>query len=181
MAGNGCGGLGWAARLALECLMPLGMSGKARRRSGRRAHSLHPLPTAFIKAMSESGSPTSQEDEVAQSLEDCLSVFRSGLHQDFRTEDLVFCTADTQTPPPLQSLAVANAQFLEYRDWVTKLYMDTDSLDCGPFERCKAIRGQLLDDLRNECARLDELELQAWQAQARQNSLSVQVVDTCES
>jgi hypothetical protein len=136
---------------------------------------------------------TSQEDEVARSLETCLSIFRSGLHQDIRTEDLVFCepseseAADTLTPPPLQTLAVTNAQFLEYHNWVMKLYMDAHSLDCGTFERCKAIQGQLLSDLRNEWARLDDLKLRAWQmARARTmtpcpDSGQVQVVDTCES
>ncbi|KAI0285545.1 hypothetical protein BC826DRAFT_972997 [Russula brevipes] len=123
---------------------------------------------------------TSQEDELAQSLGNCLSIFRSGLHQDIRTEDLVFCepsesdASDTRTPPPLQSLAVTNAQFLEYRDWVMKLYMDADSLDCGTFERCRAIQGQLLNELRNEWARLDELKLQAWRMDC-QNSLSAMV------
>ena len=49
---------------------------------------------------------TSQEDELASALEDCVSVLRSGLQrlQDISVEDLVFCEplkdADPLIPPP---------------------------------------------------------------------------------
>src|SRR6266705_2949692 len=56
---------------------------------------------------------TSQEDELASALEDCVSVFRSGLQQlqDINIEDLVFCRppkdaadSDPLDPPPYKSL-----------------------------------------------------------------------------
>ncbi len=145
----------------------------------------------------------SQEDELAHTLEVCLSVFRSGLLQDIRIEGLVFCEPssedDPRSPPALQSLAIANAQFLEYRERIIKMFIDTLNLDCGRFERCRSIRDQLLDDIRNELIKLDKLKLHAWQM-APQNGTghamptpsdpgpttsisdigSTRVVDTCE-
>ena len=142
---------------------------------------------------------TSQEDTLAHSLEACLSIFRSGLLQDIRIKDLVFCKPseedDPSVPPPLQSLAIANTQFLEYRDWITRLLNDTHNLDCGTFERCRSIKDQLLDDIRNEWIRLDDLKLCAWQVASRDdragaslsdpgptdNDLgSKRIIDTCE-
>ena len=108
----------------------------------------------------------SQEDKLARSLEDCLSVFRSGLLQDIRAEDLVFCDPsdqdDPQLPPPLQSLAISNTQFMEYRDWILTMFTDTLNLDCGQFERCRSIRDQLLDDIRNEWIRCHDTTDRGW-------------------
>jgi hypothetical protein len=144
---------------------------------------------------------TSQEDKLACSLEACLSVFRSGLLQDIRVEDLVFCESSNQDdphfPPPLQSLVMSNTQFLEleYRDWITKMHIDTNNLDCGKFECCWSIRDKLLNDIRNEWIRLDDLKLCAWQMASRNSCAmsspsypgpsasdfsSTQVIDTCE-
>ncbi|KAH8976698.1 hypothetical protein EDB86DRAFT_2839446, partial [Lactarius hatsudake] len=118
----------------------------------------------------------SQEDELARSLEDCLSVFRSGLLHDIRIEGLVFWEPskedDLRPPPPLQRLAKANTQFLEYREWIKKMLIDCQNLDCGTFERCRSIRDQLLHDIQNEWIKLDDLQLRAWQM-ASQNDRSV--------
>jgi hypothetical protein len=140
----------------------------------------------------------SREDTLAHSLEACLSIFRSGLLKDIRIEDLVFCRPsedDPSSPPPLQSLAIANTQFLEYRDWIIKIFNEAHNLDCGSFERCRSIKDMLLDDVRNEWIRLDDLKLCAWQM-ASQNECttaslsdptpttsdfgSTRVIDTCE-
>jgi hypothetical protein len=134
---------------------------------------------------------TSQEDELASALEDCVSVFRSGLQQlqDISVEDLVFCEvpedsdADLLTiTPPLQVLATANLPFLEYQDWIMKLYLETQKLDCGTFERCGRIKHSLLDDLRNEWTKLEELKHRAWQKVSLRGPEcgSAQITDTCE-
>ncbi|KAN0128845.1 hypothetical protein V8E53_013343 [Lactarius tabidus] len=117
---------------------------------------------------------TSQEDAIAKSLEACLSIFRSGLLQDIHIEDLVFCKPsdedDPHSPPPLQSLTKANTQFLQYRDWMTKMFNDAHSMNCSSFERCRSIKDQLLNDLQNEWVRLDDLKLRAWQMALHNNS-----------
>ena len=142
----------------------------------------------------------SQEDKLARSLEDCLSVFQSGLLQDIHAKDLVFCDPsdqdDPQLPPPLQSLAISNTQFMEYQDWILTMFTDTLNLDCGQFEHCRSIRDQLLNDIRNEWIRLHNLEQCSWQM-ASHNSRPMfsqsdpgptasdlgptQVIDTCVS
>ena len=143
---------------------------------------------------------TSQEDTIANSLEACLSIFRSGLLQDIRIEDLVFCKPsdedDPHFPPPLQILSKANTQFLQYRDSLTKMFNDAHNLNCGSFERCRSIKDQLLDDIRNEWIRLDDLKVRAWQMALRNEdataslsnpgptaseSDSTRVIDTCKS
>jgi hypothetical protein len=135
---------------------------------------------------------TSQEDELASTLESCLSVFRSGLIEDISIKDLVFCKPskddDSLTPPPLQSLATANTEFLKYQDWIMELWLETEKLDCGSFERCRNIKAKLLDDLRNEWTRLEELKRRAWLL-ATQNDFTIpprpepglaQIIDTCK-
>ena len=142
---------------------------------------------------------TCQEDTIANSLEACLSIFRSGLLQDIRIEDLVFCKPsdedDPSFPPPLQSLTKANTQFLQYQDWMIKMFNEAQNLNCGRFERCRSIKDQLLDDIRNEWIRLDDLKLRAWQmapwnggataslsdsGPAASDLGSTRVIDTCE-
>ena len=133
-----------------------------------------------------------QEDELVHALEDCLSIFQSGLIQNFRIEDLVFCDPsenyDPRIPPPLQSLATTNIEFLQYEGWITKLYIEAEKLDCRKFGRCKSIRGLLLDELKTELTKLDELKLRAWRLASQKDftvPLSpeprmVQIIDTCE-
>jgi hypothetical protein len=133
---------------------------------------------------------TSPEDELASALEDCVSVFRSGLQklQDINIEDLVFCSgplkdADLLDPPPLQILATANLPFLQYHDWIMKLYVETQNLDCGRFERCGRIKHSLLNDLRNEWTKLEELKHSAWKIASLVRSPepgSAQITNTCE-
>jgi len=135
----------------------------------------------------QAGIQISHED----ALEECLSVFHSGLLQDISTEDLVFCEPseddDPLIPPPLQPLAVANNQFLEYQNWIIKLYCETSKLDCGNLERCQVIWGKLINELRDEWIRLDDLKCRAWQITFRKRTPSpsnatdlgsVQVIDT---
>jgi hypothetical protein len=141
---------------------------------------------------------TSQEDTIANSLEACLAIFRSGLLQDIRIEDLVFCKPsdedDPRIPPPLQSLTKANTEFLQYREWMGKMFNDAHNLNCGSFERCRSIKDQLLDDIRNEWIRLDDLQLRAWQMALRNDAtaslsdpgptasdfISTRIIDTCK-
>ncbi len=134
---------------------------------------------------------TSQEDELASALEDCVSVFRSGLQQlqDINIEDLVFCRppkdaadSDPLDPPPLQILATANLPFLQYHDWIMKLYVETQNLDCGRFERCGCIKHSLLNDLRNEWTKLEELKHSAWKIASLRSPEpgSAQITNTCE-
>lgn len=136
------------------------------------------------------------EDELARLLEDHLSGFRSRSLPEIHIKDLVFCEPsredDPSIPPALQSLAGANTRYLKYRDWIVNLYLDTFSLECNKSGRCTILKNQLLDELRIEWARIDELKLRAWQM-APQNSPSVppcsdpdvmdldstQVIDTC--
>jgi hypothetical protein len=128
-------------------------------------------------------------------LQECLSLFRSGLLQDINIDNLVFCELsqedDPHTPPPLQSLATANIQFLQYQDWITKLYLEAEKLDCGGFERCRSIKGELLGDLQNERTKLEELKCGAWQLVSQNAGLTMpprlnsdpdfaQGIDTCE-
>ncbi|KAH9018303.1 hypothetical protein EDB84DRAFT_1442497 [Lactarius hengduanensis] len=98
-------------------------------------------------------------------------------------------------PPPLQRLAKANTQFLEYCKWIKKMLIDCQNLDCGTFERCRSIRDQLLHDIQNEWIKLDNLQLHAWQMVSQKDrsvptqsdpgptvndfgSTSMQVIDT---
>jgi hypothetical protein len=140
----------------------------------------------------------SEEDELARSLADRLSGFRSRSLPDIHIEDLVFCEPsredDTSIPPMLQNLAGTNTRYLKYRDWIVNQYLDTSSLECNRSEHCKLLKDQLLDELRIEWAKLDELKLRAWR-RAPQNSPSAppcsnpnpdvmdldstQVIDTC--
>ena len=124
-------------------------------------------------------SGTSKEDEIVSIMEECLSMARSGFLQDIKTSDLVFCQSskedDAHTPPPLQSptLATTNNQFLQYQDWIKKLFLDAEKLDCEGFERCISIKCQLLDDLQNELTRLEELRCRAWQLTSRKAGLTM--------
>jgi hypothetical protein len=133
-----------------------------------------------------------QEDELAHALEECLSIFQSGLIQNLLIEDLVFCNPsenyNPRTPPSLQSLATTNIEFLQYESWITTLYKGAEKLDCGKFKHCESIRGWLLDELKNEHTKLDELKLRAWQL-ASQKDFNMpsssepgmaQIIDTCE-
>lgn len=118
------------------------------------------------------------EDELARSLADRLSGFRSRALPDIHIEDLVFCEPsredDPSIPPALQSLAGMNTRYLEYRDWIVNLYLDSSSLECDRSEHCRTLKNQLLDEIRIEWAKLDELKLRAWQTRmAPQNSPSV--------
>lgn len=135
-----------------------------------------------------------QEDKLASALQECLSLFRSGLLQDIDIGNLVFCKPPQKDPPhtpPLQSLATANAQFLKYEDWVTKLYLEAEKLDCGGFERCRNIKSELLSDLNNEWTKLKQLKRSAWKLASQNADLTVpprpnsdpdfaQGIDTCE-
>lgn len=138
----------------------------------------------------------SEEDQLTRSLANRLSDFQSRSLPDICIEDLIFCKPSTEDdpsiPPALQSHAETNAQYLEYRSRIIDLYLDTSSLECNRFERCKILKNQLLDELRIEWDKLDELKLRAWQVAAK-NSPSVplcsdpdlmdfesmQVIDTC--
>jgi hypothetical protein len=133
---------------------------------------------------------TSQEDELSSALEDCVSVFQSGplqLH-DIRIRDLVFCELskddDGHIPPPLQSHATTNIQFLQYHDRLIELYVEAEKLDCGGFERCRRIKDQLLDDLRSELTKLENLKHRAWQIASLRcpspDPSLAQKIDTCE-
>jgi hypothetical protein len=135
---------------------------------------------------------TAQEDELASTLEDRESVFRSGLLRlrDISINDLVFCEPskddDILSPPQLQSHATANTQFMQYHDWIVKLYLETENIDCRGFKRCRRIKDRLVDDLRNEWTKLEELKRRAWQmASLRHPSPDpdpglAQIIDTCE-
>jgi hypothetical protein len=143
-------------------------------------------------------SRNSEEDEISSILEECLSVIRSGLLQDIKIDDLVFCESSNEddphtphTPPPLQRYATTNTQFLQYQDWIRTLSLDAEKLDCEGFERCRKLKCQLLDDLRDEWTRLEELKRRAWQLTSRNAALTmppcpradpglVQEIDTCE-
>lgn len=143
-------------------------------------------------------STMSKEDKIAGILEECLSMFRSGLLRDIQINGLVFCEPseedDPETPPPLQSHTTTNTQFLQYEDWIKKLSLDADELDCEGFERCTSIKRQFLDELRNEWIKLEELKRKAWQSwqltsqnadftmpRRRGSDLSLaQAIDTCE-
>jgi hypothetical protein len=69
-----------------------------------------------------------------------------------------------------------------------ELWLETEKLDCGSFERCRNIKAKLLDDLRNEWTRLKELKRRAWLLATqndftippRPESGSAQIIDTCK-
>ena len=115
----------------------------------------------------QSNGKSAQEDELCRTFEECLSNFRCSLLHDLRCEGLVFCQPskddDSLTPPPLQPLAIANTQFLQYQDDVINLYCEASTLDCGNFHRCSIIRRNLLTEIQNELSRLDSLKRHAWQ------------------
>lgn len=75
---------------------------------------------------------TSYDNELARTLQNCLTAFQSGSANSTITEDLVFCEPseddDPNTPPPLQSHAIMNAAFLEYQGWIATLFLDTDKI-----------------------------------------------------
>jgi hypothetical protein len=141
---------------------------------------------------------TSQEDTIANSLEACLTIFWSGLLQDIHFKDLIFCKPyedDPCFPPPLQSLTKANTQFLQYQDWMMKMFNDTQNLNCSSFEHCRSIKDQLLNDIQSEWIRLDNLKICAWQRASQNDGATASlsdpgptasefdltwVIDTCE-
>lgn len=137
---------------------------------------------------------TSQEDELASALEDCVSVFRSGRSglQQLHIDVLVFCEPPKDANsdsliPPLQPLATTNLPFLQYHDWILTLYSETQKLDCGRFKRCENIKHSLLNDLRNEWTKLEELKHRAWAAwqmasgsQCSPEPGSAHITNTCE-
>ena len=137
---------------------------------------------------------TSEEDELADTLEEFISDFQSGLPQDIGVKDLVFCEPsaadDLSLPTPLQSHATANAEFLQYQEMIMKLYVGVEKLDCERFERCRNIKSRFLDDLRKEWAKLNDLKCSAWRMASKKPATimphspdpgSAQVIiDTCE-
>lgn len=140
-------------------------------------------------AKSHAMTRTSQEDELVSTLEDCVSVLRSGLQefQNISIEDLVFCKppkdANPLIPhaPTLQVLATTNLPFMEYHDWIMTLYSEMQNLDCGSFERCEHIKHGLLEDLQKEWAKLEDLKHRAWQMSSQRNAEpgSAQIINTC--
>ena len=136
---------------------------------------------------------TSEADELADALEESISDFQFGFLQDISVKNLVFCKPsapdDLSLPPPLQSHATVNAEFLQYQEWIMKLYVETEKLDCEMFECCRNIKNWLLDDLRKEWARLNDLKCSAWRMASKKLTAimphrpdpgSAQVIDTCE-
>jgi hypothetical protein len=136
---------------------------------------------------------TSEADELADTLEKSISDFRSGLLQDISVKDLVFCQPsvadDLSLPPPLQSHATVNAEFLQYQELIMKLYVEVEKLDCERFEHCRNIKYRFLDDLRKEWAKLNDLKCSAWRMASKKPATimphrpdpgSAQVMDTCE-
>ena len=136
---------------------------------------------------------TSQEDKLVSALEDCVSVLQSGLQQfqDISVDDLVFCEPPNDVdaadplipaPPPLQVLATTNLPYLQYHDWIMTLYLETKKLDCRSFERCGRIKDSLLEDLRNEWTKLEDLKHRAWQITSQHSPEpgSAQITNTCE-
>ncbi|KAH9007811.1 hypothetical protein EDB85DRAFT_1904792 [Lactarius pseudohatsudake] len=135
----------------------------------------------------------SHDNELARSLQTCLSTFQLGSVRDVTAEALAFCEPsennDPNTPPPLQSHATTNANFLEYQGWVVTLFLETDKMDCRRFEKCEKMKNQLLDCLRDEWNKLEDIKLRAWQRYnaARKTRIvpplpdpgMAQVVDTC--
>ena len=157
----------------------------------RRTNVKHQKYRTGDSAGSSTMSGKSKEDEVASILEECLTAFQSGLLQDIKIDDLVFCEPSNEgdahtlhTSPPLQSLATTNTQFLQYQDWIKKLSFGVENLDCEGFERCKSIKCQLLNDLRNEWTKLEELKHRAWQLTSQNAGLTMppcpRRIDTCE-
>jgi hypothetical protein len=156
----------------------------------RRRHERRPKYMA--KSCHISG--MSHEDELAKTLQECLSLFQSGLLQDIDTSNLAFCEPSQQDDPrtpPLRCLATENSQFLKYQGWITKLILEAEKLDCEGFERCIGIKSILLGDLQNEWAKLEKLKRSAWQL-ASQNARPtlpsrpnfgpnfIHGIDTCE-
>lgn len=154
-------------------------------RSGVDTHGSFESPSAVG---SNAMTWTSQEDELVDALESCRSAFWSGLRQiqDIDLEDFVFCELskddDPLIPPPLQVLASTNLPFLQYQDSVVAFYTETQKLDCGRFERCGRIKESLLDELRNEWSKLEELKGRAWRMASLRtpDPSSVQIINTCE-
>ena len=133
-----------------------------------------------IVVASQSARVASQEDTLAHSLEACLSIFQSRLLKNICIEDLVFCRLSEDDPsslPPLQSLAIANTQFLEYQDWIIKIFNEAHNLDCGSFEHCRSIKDMLLDDVQNEWIRLDDLKLCALQMASQNEHTTASLSD----
>ena len=96
---------------------------------------------------------------------------------------------DVSLPPPLQSHATVNTEFLQYQEWIMKLYVEIEKLDCERFERCRNIKSRFLDDLQKEWAKLNDLKCSAWRMASKKPTTimphrpdpgSVQVIDTCE-
>jgi len=139
--------------------------------------------------------PTPKADELADALEDSISDFQSGKLQDISVKDLAFCKPSTgdnlslRLPPPLQSHATVNAEFLQYQEWIMKLYVEIKKLECEKFECCRNIKSQFLDDLWKEWSKLDKLKCSAWQMASKKYATiiphrpdpgSAQVIDTYE-
>jgi len=139
--------------------------------------------------------PTPEADELADALEDSISDFQSGKLQDISVKDLAFCKPSTgddlslRLPPPLQSHATVNTKFLQYQEWIMKLYVEIEKLECEKFKRCRNIKSQFLDDLQKEWSKLDKLRCSAWQMASKKCTTiipyrpdpgSAQVIDTCE-
>jgi hypothetical protein len=138
---------------------------------------------------------TSYDDELAHTLQNCLSAFQSGSANSTITEDLAFCEPsedhDWNTPPPLQSHAIMNADFLEYQGWVATLFLDADKIECGGLEHCELIKKQLVDSLQDEWNKLEDIKLRAWKGCNRARKARAvppppppglaQIVDTCSS
>ena len=138
---------------------------------------------------------TSHGDELACSLQNCLSVFQSGSIKGIIAEDLTFCEPsendDPNTPPPLESHAAMNANFLKYQGWIATLFFDTNKVECGGLEHCELIKKQLLGSLQDEWNKLKDIKLHAWKRYSGARKACVvpplvpprlaQIVDTCAS
>lgn len=136
---------------------------------------------------------TSYDDELSRTLRNCVSAFQSGSANSTINDDLAFCEPseddDPNTPPPLQSHAITNADFLEYQGWIATLFLDADKIECRGLEYCELIKNELLDSLRNEWNKLEDIKLRAWKRcnHARQARAIppppppglAQIVDTC--
>ena len=126
-------------------------------------------------------------------LEDSISDFWSGLLQDISIKDLIFCKPSAgnnlSCPPPLQIHATVNTEFLQYQEWIMKLHVEIEKLDCERSECCRNIKSQFLDDLWKEWAKLDDLKCSAWQIASEKHATIMphqpdpglaQVINTCE-
>ena len=91
--------------------------------------------------------------------------------------------------PSQLKLCPVNAEFLQYQEWIMKLYVEIEKLDCERSERCRSIKSRFLNDLRKEWSKLDDLKCSAWWMASKKSTTIIlhhpdpglaQVIDTCE-